>query len=275
MKTVTVDLEDLEKIVFATSVIKTIESTMAARKNDPFVRPHRLCPTTPFCPKTTKVAQKLSQWPLGFLVALFVVFIPVSAWCFNGDGIIRVSRAEGNLIGETGRPFLTPNIGPIEPTANCDVWDSPFNGNENQKLAPCLRRDGIGQRESSVHREVLAEAQSHRNIRTLHGAICGGFSKVIYTKIERAGWFIDDNIVTGHLIYDGRSSRKSNTTFCPIPSELSRPTARNIGSFNIAPMLQLAAVDLLIVQSEPSDETSENRRKKDTITIKMEKVSNG
>ena len=40
MKTVTVDLEDLEKIVFATSVIKTIESTMAARKNDPFVRPH-------------------------------------------------------------------------------------------------------------------------------------------------------------------------------------------------------------------------------------------
>ena len=213
MKTVTVDLEDLEKIVFATSVIKTIESTMAARKNDPFVRPHRLCPTTPFCPKTTKVAQKLSQWPLGFLVALFVVFIPVSAWCFNGDGIIRVSRAEGNLIGETGRPFLTPNIGPIEPTANCDVWDSPFNGNENQKLAPCLRRDGIGQRESrSIGR--FWRRRSRIEISEPYMVQSGGrFSKVIYTKIERAGWFIDDNIVTGHLIYDGRSSRKSNTTF--------------------------------------------------------------
>ena len=36
-------------------------------------------------------------------------------------------------------------------------------------------------------------------------------------------------------------------------------------------MLQLAAVDLLYSPSEPSDETSENRRKKDTITIKLEK----
>lgn len=40
MTAVTVELEDLEKIVFATAAIKTIESTLNARKNDPFVRPH-------------------------------------------------------------------------------------------------------------------------------------------------------------------------------------------------------------------------------------------
>lgn len=40
MTAVTVELEDLETIVFATSVIKTIEGILNARKNDPFVRPH-------------------------------------------------------------------------------------------------------------------------------------------------------------------------------------------------------------------------------------------
>lgn len=40
MTAVTVDLQDLEKIVFASSAIKIIESTLAGRKNDPFVRPH-------------------------------------------------------------------------------------------------------------------------------------------------------------------------------------------------------------------------------------------
>lgn len=40
MTAVTVELEDLETIVFAAGAIKTIESTLNARKNDPFVRPH-------------------------------------------------------------------------------------------------------------------------------------------------------------------------------------------------------------------------------------------
>lgn len=37
---VTVELEDLETIVFATAVIKQIENALQARKRDPFVQPH-------------------------------------------------------------------------------------------------------------------------------------------------------------------------------------------------------------------------------------------
>ena len=40
MTTVTVNLEDLERIVFATAVIKQIECALTARNNDPFVKPH-------------------------------------------------------------------------------------------------------------------------------------------------------------------------------------------------------------------------------------------
>lgn len=40
MTAVTVDLDDLTTIVFATGVIKTIEGALASRRNDPFVRPH-------------------------------------------------------------------------------------------------------------------------------------------------------------------------------------------------------------------------------------------
>jgi hypothetical protein len=40
MTTVTVDLEDLTTVLFATGVVKTIEGALAARKNDPFVLPH-------------------------------------------------------------------------------------------------------------------------------------------------------------------------------------------------------------------------------------------
>lgn len=39
MKTVTVALEDLEALVFATGAIKTIEGVLASRKEDPFVKP--------------------------------------------------------------------------------------------------------------------------------------------------------------------------------------------------------------------------------------------
>lgn len=37
---VEVDLEDLETIIFATAVIKTIETQLAARRVDPFIKPH-------------------------------------------------------------------------------------------------------------------------------------------------------------------------------------------------------------------------------------------
>jgi hypothetical protein len=37
---VEVELEDLETIIFATAIIKQIESSLAARKQDPFIRPH-------------------------------------------------------------------------------------------------------------------------------------------------------------------------------------------------------------------------------------------
>lgn len=37
---VEVDLDDLETIIFATSVIKQLESALQARKSDPFVKPH-------------------------------------------------------------------------------------------------------------------------------------------------------------------------------------------------------------------------------------------
>ena len=40
MTTVTVDLADLETIVFATGVIKTIEGALNSFKRDPFVQPH-------------------------------------------------------------------------------------------------------------------------------------------------------------------------------------------------------------------------------------------
>ena len=40
MTTVTVDLKDLETLVMATAIIKTIESALQQRKNDPFVKPH-------------------------------------------------------------------------------------------------------------------------------------------------------------------------------------------------------------------------------------------
>jgi hypothetical protein len=40
MSTVTVDVDDLEKLVFATGVIKTIEGALAAFKNDLFVAPY-------------------------------------------------------------------------------------------------------------------------------------------------------------------------------------------------------------------------------------------
>jgi hypothetical protein len=40
MTEVTVSLEDLETIVFATGVIKTIEGALASHKRDPFVQPH-------------------------------------------------------------------------------------------------------------------------------------------------------------------------------------------------------------------------------------------
>ena len=40
MTTVTVDLEDLETLVFVSAAIKTIESALAARHRDPFVVPH-------------------------------------------------------------------------------------------------------------------------------------------------------------------------------------------------------------------------------------------
>src|SRR5208282_323832 len=38
--TVTVDLADLETLVFATAAIKAIEGALAGRKNDPFVKKH-------------------------------------------------------------------------------------------------------------------------------------------------------------------------------------------------------------------------------------------
>ena len=40
MTQVTVDLADLEKLVFAAGAIKPIESALNARKNDPFVKPY-------------------------------------------------------------------------------------------------------------------------------------------------------------------------------------------------------------------------------------------
>jgi hypothetical protein len=40
MTDVTVQLADLERIIFAASVIKPIENALAAFKNDPFVKPH-------------------------------------------------------------------------------------------------------------------------------------------------------------------------------------------------------------------------------------------
>jgi hypothetical protein len=40
MTTVTVDLADLEALVFSTGAMKSIEGILATRKNDPFVRPH-------------------------------------------------------------------------------------------------------------------------------------------------------------------------------------------------------------------------------------------
>ena len=40
MTTVTVDLADLETLVFATAAIKAIEEQLVARKRDPFVAPH-------------------------------------------------------------------------------------------------------------------------------------------------------------------------------------------------------------------------------------------
>lgn len=40
MTAVTVELPDLETIVFATGIIKTIEGALAGRRNDPFVREH-------------------------------------------------------------------------------------------------------------------------------------------------------------------------------------------------------------------------------------------
>lgn len=40
MTAVTVDLEDLETIVFATAAIKAIESALANRRSDPFVQSH-------------------------------------------------------------------------------------------------------------------------------------------------------------------------------------------------------------------------------------------
>jgi hypothetical protein len=40
MPSVTVDLEDLETLVFTTAALKVIEGALAARKTDPFVRPH-------------------------------------------------------------------------------------------------------------------------------------------------------------------------------------------------------------------------------------------
>lgn len=38
--TVTVDLADLERIIFAASAVKQIEASLAAFKRDPFVQPH-------------------------------------------------------------------------------------------------------------------------------------------------------------------------------------------------------------------------------------------
>ena len=40
MTTVTVGLADLETLVMATAIIKTIESSLAQRKDDPFIKPH-------------------------------------------------------------------------------------------------------------------------------------------------------------------------------------------------------------------------------------------
>lgn len=37
---VEVEIEDLETLIFATSIIKTFESALQARKTDPFVKPH-------------------------------------------------------------------------------------------------------------------------------------------------------------------------------------------------------------------------------------------
>ena len=37
---VEVDIEDLETIIYATAIIKTIESSLKTRKQDPFVNPH-------------------------------------------------------------------------------------------------------------------------------------------------------------------------------------------------------------------------------------------
>lgn len=40
MPSVTVDIEDLERLVWATAAIKQIEAALAQRSRDPFVRPH-------------------------------------------------------------------------------------------------------------------------------------------------------------------------------------------------------------------------------------------
>jgi hypothetical protein len=40
MATVTVDLDDLEALIFHTGTLKTIEGALMSRRNDPFVRPH-------------------------------------------------------------------------------------------------------------------------------------------------------------------------------------------------------------------------------------------
>lgn len=40
MPNVTVDLDDLEKLVFGSGALKTIEGALVQRKEDPFVKPH-------------------------------------------------------------------------------------------------------------------------------------------------------------------------------------------------------------------------------------------
>lgn len=54
--TVTVDLKDLETVVFATGALKTIEGALQARKNDPFVMPH-----LNFTPAHNRLAQAMRE----------------------------------------------------------------------------------------------------------------------------------------------------------------------------------------------------------------------
>jgi hypothetical protein len=159
---VEVEIEDLETIIFATAIIKTIESQLRSRKEDPFVQPHldytRAHDALVLAMNSARraTADTKIQWD-GELSAKEIKFLQQFAACpvFEVDGEYRKKRDEVDSLAAKGciriGQLVSGAVWPGEPKADI----RPVSGyaimitkRGNEKLGQVLR---VGNANSDVN----------------------------------------------------------------------------------------------------------------------------